>query len=796
LKNFNFTVAAILYSFLFITYSTLISAQSVSNFEYVNPIPNSSYASVKTCILIRQGSVINKASLNASLIRVVGTKSGTHTGKLSISDDNKTIIFTPDTYFQTDEDVTVTLNKGITTRSGISVSNLEFRFHTSKNISTFSFSPISQNNSPNNLLSKVETTRDSALPSNLPRIVINKSNNPSAGYLFISPSPYLMIVDNEGTPVFYRNVGGTIYDFDFQADGELTYYIYPVDCYGLDSSLNQVRTFNTVGGYTPDVHELRVLPDSSYYILGKRNVYVNMDTVVSGGQPNADIIDGALQEFDKSGNLIFEWDAINHYNLTDVDSNIDLTQPTIDFTHLNAVTIDTDGNPIISARNLDEITKIDHNTGNIIWRWGGKNNQFTFINDNIGFSRQHDIRRFSNGDFSLFDNGVYHADQVSTGIEYKLDEKNKTATLVRRIYVDNLYTSTEGNVEELPNGNRLISWGHNYAPFLTEITPDDSIAYELSYTNYVDTYRAFRYKWETNLFKTNEDSINFGKVADGDSVIKSITIYNPRDTALTINEFYNRDASFSTISKFPLTIQPKDSATIKVMFKPVKRGIFTDKENIRIFGSQQMIARQVNLYASTINLINPINAPSNLKAISIDSSEAELKWIDNSDNESKFVIERKDGDSSSTNNFIAIDTVQANDTLYYDKTVKNSFVYTYRIYAVNKDTLSTFSNLAEVEIVTSVNVNQKIPNQFALYQNYPNPFNPSTVIEYDLPKSSNVTLKVFNLLGQKIKTLVNKFQRAGEYSVEFNGANLSSGIYFYELKTKNYMSIKKLVLLK
>ncbi len=702
MKYFNSTISIILYFILFCICSTLISAQNISKFEYLSPKPNSKYVSVKSCILIRQSKTINKAGLNNDLLKVYGIKSGIHKGKLSLSDDNRTIIFTPENYFQTDEDVTVKLSKGLTTVSGKQIGDLEFHFHTSKNISSFSFPKLShKTSSANNAIFKTEVFGDSAWPSKLPKLVINKSNNPSSGYLFISPFPYLMIIDNEGTPVFYRYIDtpivGHIYDFDLQPDGELTYYIYPTYCYGLDSSFNAVRTFKTANGFSPDVHELRVLPDGSYYIFGKRNLYMDMDTVVTGGNKNAAIIDGALQEFDPSGNLIFEWDAINHYNITDVDSNIDLTQPTIDFTHFNSITIDTDGNPIISARNLDEITKIDRNTGDIIWRWGGKHNQFTFINDNLGFSRQHDIRRFSNGNFSLFDNGVYHSTQVSTGVEYKLDEINKTATLVRRINFSNLYTSTEGSVEELPNGNRLISWGHNFAPFLTEITPDDSVAFQLSYSGYEDTYRAFRYKWETNLFRTNVDSLSFGTIANGDSTIKTVTIYNPQDTALTINGFYNNETSFSVLEKAPLTIQPKDSAVIKVMFKPLTQGTFKDKINLRIFGNKQMIARQVNVYASTVTAIN--NRP-------------------------------------------------------------------------------------------------KTPSKFKLYQNYPNPFNPSTTIEYDLPKSNNVSLTIYNVLGQKIKTLVNKFQREGKYHVKFDGSDLTSGVYFYELKTSNFTVIKKLILLK
>ncbi|MHB9005257.1 MAG: arylsulfotransferase family protein, partial [Coriobacteriia bacterium] len=419
-----------------LSYSNLMWGQQVLGFQYLNPLPNSSYVCVLSTIIIRQGGIINKASVNDNLIRVSGSKSGNILGKLVLSDDYRTLIFTPNTSFQNDEIITVTLQTGLTTTIGMQIGGLTFSFHTAKSSSIINTANQNNNFAKSSLVSHTSTTAyDTTLPSDFPPLIINKSNNPSPGYLFLSPSPYLAIVDNKGTPLFYRNVQGDIYDFDLQPDGELTYFIYPVDCYGLDSSLNMERIFATTGGFGPDVHELHVLPNGNYYIFGKRQVQVDMSKIVSGGQSNAEIIDGALQEYDASGNLIFQWDAIDHYKITDVDNYVDLTQPTIDFSHFNSVAWDSDGDLLISARNLDEITKVDPNTGNIIWRLGGKNNQFTFINDNLGFSRQHDIRRFSNGDISIFDNGDYHPvpTPYSSGVEYKLDELNKTATLVRRI---------------------------------------------------------------------------------------------------------------------------------------------------------------------------------------------------------------------------------------------------------------------------------------------------------------------------------------------------------------------------
>jgi predicted GH43/DUF377 family glycosyl hydrolase len=93
------------------------------------------------------------------------------------------------------------------------------------------------------------------------------------------------------------------------------------------------------------------------------------------------------------------------------------------------------------------------------------------------------------------------------------------------------------------------------------------------------------------------------------------------------------------------------------------------------------------------------------------------------------------------------------------------------------------------------------PTEFALEQNYPNPFNPSTVISYQLPVSGDVTLKVYDILGNEVATLVNEYKTAGKYEVEFSiysdkGQNLSSGIYFYKLQTGEYTAVNKMVLLR
>jgi hypothetical protein len=89
-----------------------------------------------------------------------------------------------------------------------------------------------------------------------------------------------------------------------------------------------------------------------------------------------------------------------------------------------------------------------------------------------------------------------------------------------------------------------------------------------------------------------------------------------------------------------------------------------------------------------------------------------------------------------------------------------------------------------------------ITEEFNLYKNYPNPFNPSTTIEFDLPKSSNVKIEVYNIAGQKIQTLLNKKMSAGSHKVDFNAENLSSGVYFYKIEAGEFQDVKKMILLR
>ena len=207
-------------------------------------------------------------------------------------------------------------------------------------------------------------------------------------------------------------------------------------------------------------------------------------------------------------------------------------------------------------------------------------------------------------------------------------------------------------------------------------------------------------------------------------------------------------------------------------------------------------------YAPTGSLASPIiGSPKYGSEIDVESPT--LSWYvptDKSKTQNYRVEISKKADMS--NPIIEIDNLKESHT---DLSKLNTSTYFWRVQA--KDDSGKFSNYSttasfKVEAVTNANEENKvIPSKFEVLQNYPNPFNPTTTIKYSLPSSSKVTIKIYNVLGQEVKTLVNNFQAAGNHRVTWNGDDnlgkrVSSGAYIYRVTAGSNMSTKKLILLK
>jgi len=788
--------------------NTLSSNNNEVKIIYLSPVPGAIYVMPQTNIIIRSSGIIDNSSLDQpGLITVNGTISGLHNCKIILADDQKTILLQPIVPFAAGEKVSVKLVKGIKTLTGKTLQDTVFNF----TISSSSFSPefksqailkeltdMGQANKSaapipvlkGNKLKKITGIKD--LPDDFPELSVTQYNNPNPGYIFLGNfsvqtgnayGNYIMIVDNSGNPVFYRKMSGPCFDFKVQSTGMMTYFdLKALKFYGMNSSFSVVDSFACGNGYVTDVHELRVLPDGNYFLLADDYEKVDMSQIVPGGNPNATVTGIIIQELDKSGNVIFQWRSWDHFKITDA-THEDLTAASIDYVHANAIEIDKDSTILLSSRHLDEITKIDLKTGNMIWRLGGKNNQFNFTNDNIGFSHQHAIRRLLNGDITLFDDGNFHNPPFSRGVEYSLDEINKTATLVWQ-YRNNpdIYGNAMGYVQRFDNGNTLIGWG-TANPSVTEAASDGSVALEMSLPFGQWSYRAFKLPlifldapdggeiWKANSThnitwtSSGVDSVDIDYSLDGGASWQNIVQNYPGDSGSYEWNVPNISSSnckirvsIASVAPYPYSVKCDSSFTI-----------------------DSSLSVELASFTSSVNL-----------------STVQFNWTTQVEkNNFGFEIDRKMGaEDWQSIGFIASQGTSANysfnDVLDTTSYVGDIF---YRLKQI--DIKGTGQYLKEVML----NINLT-PQSYVLFNNYPNPFNPTTTIKYSLPVNSKVEIEVYNILGVLVRELINTSQTAGDHKVAFNGGQYASGIYFYTLRAKsldgkqNTFLVKKMLLIK
>ena len=183
-------------------------------------------------------------------------------------------------------------------------------------------------------------------------------------------------------------------------------------------------------------------------------------------------------------------------------------------------------------------------------------------------------------------------------------------------------------------------------------------------------------------------------------------------------------------------------------------------------------------------------------SVAYKGNNIELKWITATEvNNKGFEIERKTDNLWKTIGFVSGKGTNTNTNKYYFvdniKNVSYNGSIVYRLKQVDYDGTYKYSN----EVVVRVNSN---PVEYSLMQNYPNPFNPSTVIKYSVSENTHVILKIFDVLGREVSTLLDEEKTVGKYTINFNAAQagLSSGTYFYTIKAGNFFQTKKMLLLK
>lgn len=344
-----------------------------------------------------------------------------------------------------------------------------------------------------------------SIPSDFPSVEIVVKSNPAPGYIFLendgySGARYTMILNSDGAPVWYRRGEGR--DFKVQRNDTISWgAAYTGVCTpftGFDTNFVWQRTYSAVNGFGTDEHELKVLPDGGYLLLGARGEMADLRSLMQGGYPAAYVWQTVIQEFTADDELIFQFCGWDHFDIHDVDPAVENPRGiSVRFPHMNAIDVDTDGHLLLSSRHLNEITKINRDTGEIIWRLGGAHSDFTFVRDSLnGFKAQHDISALGHDRYLLFDNGNGHTPPVSRAVEYELNLQKGTATLTWEFRdTPPKYAHFMGNAQRLPNGNTLINFALGEYPKVTEVDRAGQKRFVMNLSPHTDLYRAFRLPW-------------------------------------------------------------------------------------------------------------------------------------------------------------------------------------------------------------------------------------------------------------------------------------------------------------
>ncbi|MDN4596141.1 arylsulfotransferase family protein [Leifsonia virtsii] len=344
----------------------------------------------------------------------------------------------------------------------------------------------------------------------VPAVSSWKTGTTAAGLVFVTQKVQGftgLIMRESGEPVWIEPTQANVTDLRVQSylgQPVLTYWTGTStaghgDGVGvvLDAAYRRIATVRGNGGVEADLHEFSLTHQGTALITAYETVPADLSGI--GGAKHGYIYDCRVQEIDvATGRLLLDWKASDHVPLT--ETFLGLTQDeghdgttkgrAFDPYHLNAVEDDGDL-LLVSARHTHTVYAIDRASGEISWRFGGKNSDIRLAEDAV-FAWQHDVRRQADGTITLFDNHLYSGrDGRSRGMSFDLDADAKTATLLREYAYDDHLGTAMGSVQVLPGGNVLVGWGTD--PAVTEFTAAGEAIYEATLGGI--SYRAWRGEW-------------------------------------------------------------------------------------------------------------------------------------------------------------------------------------------------------------------------------------------------------------------------------------------------------------
>ncbi len=822
--------------------------------QYIFPLPESKGLSDQTTIIIRvyKQYLDQIGSLN-DFMEVSGNTNGVYEGNIFLSSDNQTVIFQPESgNFLMNDQITVKVKT-----SRFTSSDFNYNFHIESRGSN-DMSKLSPMQWENHIIepkksftsSNIRIINGVAVPGDFPQIVTTEYGETAPGKIFYSSrfretiDSYVISVRNDGTPYMYNRFDGSGDTANFVRHPNGTFSVFffgPRHHAILDDGLNIIDIYPGGHGYEPDEHEFLILENGHALMILEEHIRVDMSKIIAGGNSNATVHGNMFQEYDENKNVVFEWRSWDHFTFDD-PIGINMRDRNIDYVHMNAVSLDFDGHYILSSKHLNEITKINSKTGEIIWRWGGYNNEFNFINDELTFSYQHHVRAVPGmpGNYTLFDNGNMRSPNYSRAVEFKLDTLNMTADKVwEYIFEPKRRSYWMGSVQRLDNGNTFIDCSTTSPAMTMEVTPDGEKVFQML-SHGSSSYRSFRYDLDVNAETPFFMLENFGYTLNllfnkwGDANVAHYKIchklqedsqYSLLDT--TSNTWYQaKGLENAKYHLFKISAVAEDGTesefsreiTARVYYitpgtNLVRNSTFTSEANwsLEKFNSGDA-SGSVSSDGYTIEIQEGGNSISDIRLVqnnihltqtmkyqlefdAFSEAARYIKPVLRADSfpfteYSQFGYQAVDNEKKHyILNFLMEDNSNSNAILSFD--------------CGRFDQNVTFDNvILKTVIESSINESkQHISKTFQLFQNYPNPFNSNTKIKFQISDFNHVNLSVYNTLGQMVALLIDEEKSEGKYTIHFNPVKYgilsqTSGVYLYKLEVGNHVTIRKMLYLK
>ncbi len=261
-----------------------------------------------------------------------------------------------------------------------------------------------------------------------------------------------------------------------------------------DSSYREIARVRAGNGYRGDLHEFLITPEDTALLVAYAPRRWNLSPI--GGLKDGMAWEGIVQEVDiQSGEVIFEWHSLEHVGIE--ESYIEPPEDPhhlYDYFHINSIDAEPDGTLLLCARNTWTVYKVERNSGEVLWRLGGKKSDFE-MSTGTRSAFQHDARRQRDGTITIFDNGAHpKVHDQSRGIVVELDEEKMSAKQLREYTLPKKPLATsQGNMQLLPNANVFIGWGSQ--PFASEFSYDGELLLNVRFPPDGESYRAFRFPW-------------------------------------------------------------------------------------------------------------------------------------------------------------------------------------------------------------------------------------------------------------------------------------------------------------